>query len=156
MPSILAVVLATSVALVSGRLFPQEEFVSANDAKLTPDASRVACFHCKDEPNIEWYTSAVFYQIYPKSFKDSNNDGVGDLLGIAEQLDHLKELGISGVWLSPCFKSPQKDGGYDISDFYAIDPIFGTMADMEALILKAKRLKIKLILDFVPNHTSDQ
>ncbi|XP_063702265.1 maltase A1-like [Culicoides brevitarsis] len=113
------------------------------------------CFHCGDEPESEWYTSGVFYQIYPKSFKDSNNDGIGDLLGIKEKLHHLKDLGVDGVWLSPIFKSPQVDGGYDIEDFERIDEIFGTMEDMEALILEAKRLKIRLILDFVPNHTSD-
>jgi len=120
------------------------------------DGSKVICFHCENEADREWFSGAVFYQIYPKSFKDSNNDGYGDLQGIAEKLIEVKELGADGIWLSPCFKSPQKDGGYDISDFYSIDPIFGTMEDMEYLILTAKRLKIKIILDFVPNHTSDE
>lgn len=84
--------------------------------------------------------------------KDSDNNGYGDLKGIKEKLGHLKDLGVDGVWLSPVFKSPQEDGGYDISDFTQIDEIFGTMDDMEALILEAKRLKIRLILDFVPNR----
>lgn len=84
--------------------------------------------------------------------RDSNNDGVGDIIGIKEKLGHLKDLGVDGVWLSPVFESPQLDGGYDISDFKQIDKIFGTMEDMEALILEAKRLKIRLILDFVPNR----
>lgn len=87
-----------------------------------------------------------------KTVKDSDNDGTGDLKGIKEKLSHLKDLGVDGVWLSPIFKSPQKDGGYDISDFEQIDEIFGTMEDMESLILEAKRLKIRLILDFVPNR----
>lgn len=87
-----------------------------------------------------------------RTVKDSNNDGTGDLIGIKQNLGHLKDLGVDGVWLSPVFKSPQKDGGYDISNFEEIDEIFGTMKDMEALILEAKRLKIRLILDFVPNR----
>lgn len=87
-----------------------------------------------------------------KTVKDSDNDGTGDLKGIKEKLIHLKDLGVDGVWLSPIFESPQKDGGYDISDFEQIDEIFGTMEDMESLILEAKRLKIRLILDFVPNR----
>lgn len=125
----------------------------------TQNEPRLNCWpewYCPEVPEPEWYTSGVFYQIYPKSFKDSNNDGVGDLKGIIEGLTHLKMLGVTGVWMSPIFKSPQLDGGYDISDFKEIDPMFGTMQDMENLILTAKRLKIKLILDFVPNHTSDQ
>jgi len=129
---------------------PEGKIITASDG------SSVVCFHCEEEPAAEWYTSGVFYQIYPKSFKDSNGDGYGDLMGIAENLEHLKNLGVDGVWLSPCFESPQKDGGYDISDFRRVDPIFGTMDDMRHLILTAKRLKIKLILDFVPNHSSDQ
>ncbi|XP_052867557.1 maltase 2-like [Anopheles cruzii] len=106
--------------------------------------------------DLDWWEAGVFYQIYPRSFKDSNGDGVGDLVGITEKLDHLAELGVDGVWLSPVFKSPMADFGYDISDFRAVDEIFGTMAHLDAMIAKAKQLGIKVILDFVPNHTSDE
>lgn len=105
---------------------------------------------------LDWWESGVFYQIYPRSFKDSNGDGVGDLTGITEKLEHLADLGVTGVWLSPVFKSPMADFGYDISDFRDVDPIFGTMADLDRMVQKAKTLGIKVILDFVPNHTSDE
>lgn len=105
-------------------------------------------------PALEWWQSGVFYQIYPRSFKDSDGDGVGDIRGIISKLDHLKDLGVAGVWISPIFKSPMKDHGYDIEDYYAIDPVFGTMADVEELFAKAKALDIKILLDFVPGYTS--
>lgn len=103
-----------------------------------------------------WWKHAVFYQIYPRSFKDSNNDGIGDLAGIIDKLDHLVSLGVDAVWLSPIFPSPQIDQGYDISDYLDIDPDYGTLEDMSKLIEEAHKLGIKVILDFVPNHTSDQ
>ncbi|XP_031637790.1 maltase 1-like, partial [Contarinia nasturtii] len=107
-------------------------------------------------PELEWYENCVFYQIYPRSFKDSDGDGVGDIRGIIQELDYLQELGIDGAWLSPIFKSPMVDFGYDIEDFCAVDPIFGTMEDLEELFREAKKRNIKIILDFVPNHTSDK
>lgn len=103
-----------------------------------------------------WWKKAVIYQIYPRSFKDSNGDGIGDLRGIIEKLDYLEELGIDAVWLSPVCKSPQCDNGYDISDYQDIDPIFGSMADMELLISEAGKHKIRIILDLVLNHSSDE
>ncbi len=103
-----------------------------------------------------WWKSAVIYQIYPRSFQDSDGDGVGDLPGIIRRLPYLSELGVDAVWVSPIFPSPMKDFGYDISDYTAIDPLFGTMADFDALLDAAHRRGLKLILDFVPNHTSDQ
>ncbi|XP_055540588.1 maltase 2-like [Wyeomyia smithii] len=106
-------------------------------------------------PELDWWENGVFYQIYPRSFKDSDDDGVGDIKGIIEKLDHLADLGVTGVWFSPLFKSPMKDFGYDISNFREIDEVFGTMEDFDALLVKAKELGIKVILDFVPNHTSD-
>lgn len=112
--------------------------------------------HDHEMDSLDWWEAGVFYQIYPRSFKDSNNDGVGDLAGITEKLDHLADLGVDGVWLSPVFKSPMADFGYDIADFRDVDPIFGTMADLERMIAKAKDLGIKVLLDFVPNHTSDE
>lgn len=103
-----------------------------------------------------WWKSAVIYQIYPRSFADSNQDGIGDLQGIISKLDYLEHLGIDAIWLSPVCKSPQDDNGYDISDYQDIDPIFGTLQDMEALIAKAKEHHIRIILDLVLNHSSDE
>ena len=109
-----------------------------------------------DKTKYGWWKNAVFYQIYPKSFQDTNGDGVGDLPGIIARLDYLAELGIDGIWLSPVCLSPQVDNGYDVSDYRAIDPSVGTMEDMETLIREAKNRGISLILDLVPNHSSDQ
>ena len=109
---------------------------------------------CKQKAG--WWKSAVFYQIYPKSFQDTNGDGIGDLKGIISRLDYLEELGVDGLWLSPVCASPQVDNGYDISDYCAIDPMFGTMEDMETLIAEAKKRNISIILDLVLNHCSDQ
>lgn len=102
----------------------------------------------------DWWKGKVAYQIYPKSFKDSNGDGVGDLKGITEKLDYLQDLGIDILWLSPVYKSPFIDQGYDISDYYAIDPLFGTMEDMEELIAEGKKRGISIIMDLVVNHCS--
>ena len=109
-----------------------------------------------DKTKHGWWESAVFYQIYPKSFQDTDGDGVGDLRGIISRLDYLETLGIDGIWMSPVCASPQVDNGYDISDYCAIDPMFGTMADMEELIAEAKKRGISIILDLVLNHCSDQ
>ncbi|GAB0096106.1 hypothetical protein DMENIID0001_115730 [Sergentomyia squamirostris] len=103
-----------------------------------------------------WYDNGNFYQIYPRSFMDSDNDGIGDLNGITSKLQYIKNLGMSGTWLSPIFKSPMADFGYDCSDYFSIQDEYGTMDDFEALIDKANEIGIKIILDFVPNHTSDQ
>ena len=103
-----------------------------------------------------WWKSAVLYQIYPKSFQDTTGSGVGDLRGIISRLDYLQELGIDGIWLSPVCASPQKDNGYDISDYCAVDPMFGTIADMEDLIAEAKQRGISIILDLVLNHSSNE
>lgn len=102
----------------------------------------------------DWWKGKVAYQIYPKSFKDSNGDGVGDLKGITEKLDYLQKLGIDILWLSPIYKSPFIDQGYDISDYYTIDPLFGTMEDMEELIAEGKKRGISIIMDLVVNHCS--
>lgn len=107
----------------------------------------------KKEP---WWKKAVIYQIYPKSFQDSNGDGIGDLPGIISRLDYLEGLGIDAIWLCPVYKSPGVDNGYDISDYEAIDPKYGTMADMEKLIAEAGKRGIRIVMDLVVNHTSDQ
>lgn len=106
--------------------------------------------------NKQWWQEEVVYQIYPKSFKDSNQDGVGDLRGIMEKLDYLKDLGVTMLWICPIYLSPMDDNGYDISDYKAIAPEFGTMKDLEELIQEAKKRGIKIILDLVINHTSDE
>ena len=104
----------------------------------------------------KWWKKAVVYQIYPRSFQDSNGDGIGDLKGIIRRLDYLETLGIDAIWLSPVCKSPQDDNGYDISDYRDIDPMFGSMADMEHLIQEAEKHHIRIILDLVLNHSSDE
>lgn len=103
-----------------------------------------------------WWRHGIFYEVYPRSFQDSNGDGVGDINGIIERLPYLLALGIDAVWLSPVFPSPMADFGYDISDYIGIDPLFGTMEDFDALVKAAHRSGLKIILDLVPNHTSDQ
>lgn len=104
----------------------------------------------------QWWHDKVAYQIYPKSFYDSNGDGIGDLPGIISKLDYLKELGVDIIWLSPVYKSPLADEGYDIADYYSIDPRFGTMEDMERLILEAKKREMYILMDLVVNHCSDE
>lgn len=107
----------------------------------------------QDQP---WWKNAVVYQIYPKSFQDSDGDGVGDIRGMISRLDHLQDLGIDAVWISPMYCSPQNDNGYDISDYQDIDPMFGTLADMDELIAEAGKRGIRIIMDLVLNHTSDE
>lgn len=104
----------------------------------------------------EWWKSAVIYQVYPRSFADSNKDGIGDLQGVISKLDYLEDLGIDAIWLSPVCKSPQDDNGYDISDYRDIDPMFGTLEDMEELIQEAGKHHIRIIMDLVLNHSSDE
>lgn len=103
-----------------------------------------------------WWKHALIYEIYPRSFQDSNGDGIGDLNGITQRLDYLKTLGVDAIWLSPMYPSPQVDFGYDISDYEAIDPQYGTMADFDRLVAEAKKRNIRIILDMVMNHTSDK
>src|SRR4051812_13050032 len=103
-----------------------------------------------------WWKHAVIYEIYPRSFQDTNADGMGDLNGITSRLDYLKDLGIDAIWITPFYPSPQIDYGYDISDYTSIDPDYGTMADFDRLVQEAKKRNIKVLLDFVMNHTSDQ
>jgi alpha-glucosidase len=115
------------------------------DAQHTAD--RTAC--------ADWWRGAVIYQVYPRSFADGNGDGMGDLPGIRSRLPHLKELGVDAVWLSPFYASPQADAGYDVADYRAIDPMFGTLLDADALIRDAHDLGLRIIVDLVPNHSSD-
>src|SRR5262245_22108536 len=119
----------------------------------------LACLPAAAQPskdNHPWWQNAVFYESYPRSFADSDNNGTGDINGITSKLDYLKELGVDAIWITPCFPSPQVDFGYDVSDYRDIAPEYGTLADMDRLIAEAKKRKIRVLLDLVMNHTSDK
>jgi 1,4-alpha-glucan branching enzyme len=103
-----------------------------------------------------WWQAGVIYQIYPRSFQDTNGDGIGDLKGIARRLDYLAGLGIDAIWISPIYPSPMADFGYDVADYCDVDPRFGTLADFDDLLAQAHARGLKLVLDFVPNHSSDR
>ena len=109
-----------------------------------------------DLENFRWWERGIIYQIYPRSFMDSNGDGIGDLGGIRSRLDYLQWLGVDAIWISPIYPSPMADFGYDVSNYTDIDPIFGTLADFDALLADVHARGMKLLLDYVPNHTSDQ
>ncbi len=109
--------------------------------------------HAEGHP---WWQDAVFYEVYPRSFADSNGDGIGDLKGIESKLDYLQQLGVDAIWITPCYPSPQVDFGYDVSDYENIDPMYGTLADFDHLVEAAKKRHIRIIMDFVINHTSDR
>jgi alpha-glucosidase len=123
---------------------------------MTAEAIPVSADGAKRAATYLWWQRGIIYQVYPRSFMDSNGDGVGDLRGLISRLDYLRGLGVDAVWLSPIFPSPMKDFGYDVSDYTGIHPLFGTLEDFDLLIREAHAQKIKLVLDFVPNHTSDQ
>jgi alpha-glucosidase len=109
-----------------------------------------------DAQGHPWWQGAVFYELYPRSFADSNHDGIGDLNGLTSKLNYLKGLGVDAIWITPCFRSPQVDFGYDISDYEDIDPMYGSLQDFDRLLAEANKLGIRILLDFVANHTSDQ
>jgi alpha-glucosidase len=119
-------------------------------------AALCACSSPPSQTEAPWWQTGVVYQVYPRSFQDSGGDGIGDLKGVTSRLDYLNELGIDAIWLSPMFRSPMKDFGYDISDFLAVDPRFGTLEDFDELVGRAHAKGIKILLDLVPNHTSDE
>src|SRR5580704_856795 len=108
------------------------------------------------EPESPWWKTAVLYQIYMRSFADSNGDGIGDLQGVIEHLGHLEWLGIDGIWLSPITVSPDADWGYDVSDYYSVQPELGTIEQFDELVSLAAERSIRVLLDLVPNHTSDE
>jgi alpha-glucosidase len=116
-------------------------------------AARVTLPHTPGAP-LAWWQRGVIYQIYPRSFADANGDGVGDLRGIIDRLAYLARLGVDAIWISPIYRSPMADFGYDVSDHTIVDPLFGTLADFDALVTEAHRLGLRVLLDYVPNHTS--
>jgi alpha-glucosidase len=109
-----------------------------------------------DAEGHQWWQHAVFYEIYPRSFADSNNDGVGDLNGITSKMQYLHDLGVDAIWITPCYPSPQVDFGYDVANYEDIDPMYGTLADFDRMVADGKKHGVRIIMDFVPNHTSDQ
>jgi alpha-glucosidase len=109
-----------------------------------------------DAAGHQWWQNAVFYEIYPRSFADSNDDGVGDLNGISSKMGYLRDLGVDAIWITPCYPSPQVDFGYDISDYENIDPMYGTLTDFDHMVADGKKNDVRILMDFVPNHTSDQ
>jgi len=141
--SSLAITLALCLAAIASRA------QQAPSAKLTNR-------HVTQTAHDLWWKRAVIYEIYPRSFQDSNGDGVGDINGITSRLDYLRELGIGAIWITPMNPSPLVDFGYDVSDYTAIDPLYGTLADFDRLISEARKRNIRVIMDLVPNHTSDQ
>jgi alpha-glucosidase len=141
--------LSCSIALALGILTPG---AVGQTAPMKPDAQPANS--SSSEQN--WWKNAVIYEIYPRSFQDSNGDGIGDLNGIAKHLDYLRELGVDAIWLSPVYPSPQVDFGYDISDYKNIDPQYGTLADFDNLVAEAKKRHIRILMDMVMNHTSDK
>ncbi len=110
----------------------------------------------ESRPGAEWWRTAVIYQIYPRSFADASGDGIGDLPGVTAHLDDLRALGVDAVWLSPFYRSPQKDAGYDVADYCDVDPLFGTLADFDEMLAAAHDRGIRVIVDLVPNHSSDR
>jgi alpha-glucosidase len=134
-----------SIALALGWLAP---VAAGQNVPATPDT--------KTANAQNWWKNAVIYEIYPRSFQDSNGDGIGDLNGITQRLDYLKELGVDAIWLTPCYPSPQVDFGYDISDYENIDPQYGTLADFDRLVAEAGKRHIRILMDMVMNHTSDK
>ncbi len=145
--------------LLSACLVPASAFAQApaqNPAQTTAEAASNASPAAAPSDDQTWWKHAVIYEIYPRSFQDSNGDGIGDLNGITQRLDYLQALGIDAIWISPMFPSPQVDFGYDISDYENVDPQYGTLADFDRLTAEAKKRNIRIVLDMVLNHTSDK
>ena len=132
-------------ALLSAALMLSSSAAAAQSAQKKLDAE-----------GHQWWQHAVFYELYPRSFADSNNDGIGDLKGIASKMGYLHDLGVDAIWITPCFPSPQVDFGYDVSDYENINPMYGTLADFDAMAAEGRKKDVRIILDFVVNHTSDK
>jgi alpha-glucosidase len=137
---------------MSRRLFPVLLLLSTSAYSLFAAAQAKPV----DAEGHLWWQHAVFYEIYPRSFADSNDDGVGDLNGITSKMDYLHDLGVDAIWITPCYPSPQVDFGYDVSNYEDIDPMYGTLADFDHMVAEGKKHTVRIIMDFVPNHTSDR
>ena len=124
--------------------------------KVLISISAIAQTKAIDAEGHQWWQHAVFYEIYPRSFADSNNDGIGDLKGITSKMSYLHDLGVDAIWITPCFPSPQVDFGYDVSDYENIDPMYGTLADFDQMVAEGKKQHVRIIFDFVVNHSSDE
>jgi alpha-glucosidase len=129
---------------------------AVTETQRTPDIPALTEVHQADPGSAPWWRDAVIYQVYPRSWADADGDGVGDLAGVTQHLDHLVTLGVDAVWFSPFYRSPQADAGYDVTDYRDIDPLFGTLEDFAHLVDEAHRHRIKVIVDLVPNHSSDE
>lgn len=154
--SIASIALMASMPWLLSSALPGWSIETAGRLQTTSSIGNSSTIAAAKTAGDPWWKHAVFYEIYPRSFKDSNGDGIGDLNGITSKLDYLKDLGVDAIWLTPCFPSPQVDFGYDISDYCAIAPEYGTMADFDRLLAEAKKRNIKILMDFVVNHTSDK
>src|SRR3989440_8518375 len=143
--------LGRSLSRFSACLLAACSIAWADEARGAAPAGTAAAAHA--DP---WWQHAVIYEIYPRSFQDSNGDGIGDLNGIAQRLDYLQTLGVDAIWIAPMYPSPQVDFGYDISDYESVDAQYGTLADFDQLLAEARRHNIRIILDMVLNHTSDK
>ncbi len=139
----------------SATLHP-DRLATAEAGDRTEPHEAATPLHAGDRPDAAWWRHAVIYQIYPRSWADSDGDGIGDLPGITSRLPHLRDLGVDALWLSPFYTSPQADAGYDVADYRDVDPIFGGLGDADALIARAHELGLKVIVDMVPNHSSDE
>jgi alpha-glucosidase len=142
---------AAALFLGAATLTAGAQAAPANSAPVKPATQPSSSTSARD-----WWKNAVIYEIYPRSFQDSNGDGIGDLNGITQHLDYLKDLGVDAIWLTPCYPSPQVDFGYDISDYENIDPQYGTLADFDRLVAEAGKRHIRILMDMVMNHSSDQ
>ena len=135
---------------------PTSTLISPPPAEASPASTAEAPDLRGNHPGAEWWRTAVIYQIYPRSFADASGDGIGDLPGVTAHLDDLRSLGVDAVWLSPFYRSPQHDAGYDVADYRDIDPLFGTLDDFDTMLAAAHARGIRVIVDLVPNHSSDQ
>src|SRR5215475_1675101 len=131
-------------------------FTVSGCSKSQPTSQTATQQSASQQSAAPWWKHAVFYELYPRSFADSDNNGLGDINGITSKLDYLKQLGVDAIWITPCYPSPQVDFGYDVSDYENIDPMYGNMKDFDALSSEAHQRGIRIIMDFVLNHTSDQ
>ncbi|MGA9671741.1 MAG: alpha-glucosidase [Terracidiphilus sp.] len=150
----LSLFLGAAACSAAGQVLPARPTIQPNLGATTPASHEAETTGAANER--EWWKNAVIYEIYPRSFQDSNGDGIGDLNGITQRLDYLKELGVDAIWLSPCYPSPQVDFGYDISDYKNIDPQYGTLKDFDRLVSEAEKRHIRILMDMVMNHTSDK